>query len=199
MKIDGFHIDGYGVHHDLGATDLPDGLTIVSGPNEAGKTTLQHFLVGMLFGHTAVNRPDHHAPLRGGTYGGRLVVADDTGRRLTIHRGARKSSLRLNDDDGPVADGELQALLGNATRDLYQSIFAVHTDELDELKALSDEQVRDRVFSAGVLGAGRTAQQALTALAAERDELLRPGKRTSDKYAIKRLQAELVEARAALA
>lgn len=57
MKIRGLHIDGYGVHHDLGIDDLPDGLTIVCGPNEAGKTTLQHFLVGMLFGFTPATGP----------------------------------------------------------------------------------------------------------------------------------------------
>lgn len=199
MKIDGFHIDGYGVHHDLGVTDLPDGLTIIAGPNEAGKTTLQHFLVGMLFGFTATNRPDHHAPLRGGTYGGRLFVTDRTGRPLTIHRGARRSSLHVTGPEGPVPDAELSDLLGGATKDLYQSIFAVHLEELAELKALSDEQVRDRVFSAGVLGAGRTAQRALAQLADERDALLKPGGRSPDKYLIKRLRAQLVEARAELA
>ena len=94
MKIDGWHLDGYGVHHDLGVTSLPHGLTVVSGPNEAGKSTLQDFLVGMLFGFTASNRPDHHPPLRGGTYGGRLLVTDDEGTSFTIHRGARRSSLR---------------------------------------------------------------------------------------------------------
>jgi uncharacterized protein YhaN len=199
VKIDGFHIDGYGVHHDLGISDLPGGLTIVAGPNEAGKTTLQHFLVGMLFGFTASNRPDHHAPLRGGTYGGRLFLSDADGRQLTVHRGARRSSLRITGPDGPVEDSELADLLGGATKDLYQSIFAVHIDELAELRALSDEQVRDRVFSAGIIGAGRTAQAALTELVTERDALLKPGGRSPDKYRIKRLRGELVEARSLLA
>jgi len=199
MKIEGFHIDGYGVHHDLSANGLPHGLTIIAGPNEAGKTTLQHFLVGMLFGFTASNRPDHHAPLRGGTYGGRLLVSDDDGRTLTIHRGGRRSSLHITSTEGPVADAELTDLLGGATKDLFESIFAVHLDELAELKALSDEQVRDRVFSAGILGAGKTAQRALGQLADERDGLLKPGGRSPDKYLIKKLSADLVGARGQLA
>ena len=198
MKIDGFHIDGFGVHHDLSADDLPDGLTIIAGPNEAGKTTLQHFLVGMLFGFTPSNRPDHHAPLRGGAYGGRLLITDPDGRSLTIARSARRSSLRITGPDGPVDDAELHDLLGGATRDLFQSIFAVHIDELAELRALSDDQVRDRVFSAGIIGAGRTAQAALTQLADERDALLKPGGRSPDKYRIKRLRSELIDARSEL-
>lgn len=35
----------------------------------------------------------------------------------------------------------LADLLGGATRDLYESIFAVHVEELAELKALTDDQV----------------------------------------------------------
>jgi uncharacterized protein YhaN len=201
MRIDGWHIDGYGVHHDLGVADLPEGLTVINGPNEAGKTTLQHFLVGMLFGFTATNRPDHHAPLRGGAYGGRLLVTDDEGQAFTIHRSARRSSLRVTGADGPVADpeAEVRRLLGGATKDLYQSLFAVHTDELDELRALTDDQVRDRVFSAGILGAGRTAQAALGQLSAERDELWKPGGRSAEKYLLKRLRTELADARGHLA
>jgi uncharacterized protein YhaN len=200
MRIVGWHIDGYGIHHDAGVEALPDGLTIVGGPNEAGKTTLQHFLVGMLFGFTASNRPDHHAPLRGGSYGGRLFVTATDGTPFTIHRGARRSSLQIIGPDGPVTDPELELrhLLGGATKDLFEAVFAVHTDDLAELRALSDEQVRDRVFSAGILGAGRTAQAALGQLAGERDALLKPGGRT-DKYVLKRLRRELVDARGALA
>ncbi|MFN8018418.1 MAG: AAA family ATPase [Acidimicrobiales bacterium] len=197
MKLDGWHIDGYGVHADLAVRDLPRGLTVVHGPNESGKTTLQHFLVGMLFGFSASNRPDHHAPLRGGSYGGRLFVTDATGRPLTISRGARRSSLHISGPDGDIAEGELAQLLGGATKDLYQSIFAVHTEEVAELRALTDDQVRDRVFSAGILGAGRTAQQALGQLADGRDALLKPGGR-GDKYLLKQLRTDLVAARSAL-
>jgi uncharacterized protein YhaN len=197
MKVDGWHIDGFGVHADQTVEHLADGLTVVHGPNESGKTTLQHFLVGMLFGFPPSNRAGYHAPLRGGAFGGQLFVEDGHGRRLTIHRGSAKSSLRITGPDGPVPEGELADLLGGATRDLFQSIFAVHSTELAELKALTDDQVRDRVFSAGIVGAGRTAQQALAQLAEGRDALLKPRGR-GDSYRLKQLRTDLVAARAQL-
>lgn len=194
MKIDGWHIDGYGVHADLHVTDLPDGLTIIAGPNESGKTTLQHFLVGMLFGFTAVNRPDHHLALRGGTYGGRLFITTDDGQHLTIHRGARKSSLKVTTADGTPYEGDLGAVLGGASKELFQSVFAVHLADLAELRALTEDQVRDRVFSAGILGAGRSAQTALGQLGDERDALLKPNGR-GERYRLKELRSQLADAR----
>ena len=74
MRITGWSIDGFGQFHKAEVTDLPPGLIVVHGPNESGKTTLQHFLTAMLFGVPPKNSPAHHKPLRGGSHGGRLFV-----------------------------------------------------------------------------------------------------------------------------
>ena len=197
MRIHGWHIDGFGVHHDLQVTDLPRGLTVVTGPNESGKTTLQHFLTGMLFGFANKGRPDRHEPVDGGNYGGRLFVTDEDGRAIVIHRGARKSSLRLATAEGDLDPAELADLLGGASKELFQSVFAVHLSELAELKALTADQVRERVFSAGIVGAGRTAEAALKDLGEKRDMLLRPSGRGA--FLLKSLRDDLVAARGALA
>jgi hypothetical protein len=42
MRIDGWRVDGFGVFAGASVDDLPPGLTVVSGPNEAGKSTLPH-------------------------------------------------------------------------------------------------------------------------------------------------------------
>lgn len=195
MKIDGWHIDGYGVHADLHAEDLGTGLTIVAGPNESGKTTLQHFLIGMLFGFPSVrDEKGHHPPLRGGNFGGRLFVTTDDGQQLTIIRSKARSSLRVTHRDGTPFDGDLADALGGATRELFESIFSVRLENLAELKALTEDQVRDRVFSAGIFGAGRSAQAALTQLGGERDALFKPNGR-SETVRLKQLRSQLAEAR----
>jgi len=67
MRVTGFHIDGFGALADLGFDDLSPGLVIVSGPNEAGKSTLLDFLTTMLFGFpTRRDNPRFRAPVRGG-------------------------------------------------------------------------------------------------------------------------------------
>ena len=197
MRIHGWHIDGFGVHHDHQVTDLPKGLTVITGPNESGKSTLQHFLAGVLFGYPNKGRPDRHDPVNGGNYGGRLFVTDDQGRAITIHRGARKSSLRLATADGDLDPAELADLVGGASKDLFQSVFAVRLADLAELKALTADQVRERVFSAGIVGAGKTAEAALAELGSARDMLLRPSGRGG--FLLKTLREDLVAARGRLA
>ena len=49
MKILSLHIEGFGKFHDLDIS-FKDGLNVVYGKNEAGKSTLHTFIRGMLFG-----------------------------------------------------------------------------------------------------------------------------------------------------
>ena len=49
MKILSLHIEGFGKFHDLDIS-FKEGLNVVYGKNEAGKSTLHTFIRGMLFG-----------------------------------------------------------------------------------------------------------------------------------------------------
>lgn len=49
MKILSLHIDGFGKFHNRDIS-FQDGLNVVYGKNEAGKSTLHTFIKGMLFG-----------------------------------------------------------------------------------------------------------------------------------------------------
>ena len=44
MKITDLEIDGFGVWHDLKLNNLSRRVTAFYGPNEAGKTTVMHFV-----------------------------------------------------------------------------------------------------------------------------------------------------------
>ena len=69
MKIVSWSIDGFGVFRDHAGPELPDGITVLHGPNEAGKSTLLAFIRGVLFGFKATERDclrgaDGRAPRR---------------------------------------------------------------------------------------------------------------------------------------
>ncbi|WP_195210320.1 AAA family ATPase [Actinomarinicola tropica] len=175
MRIRGWHVDGFGVFHDARVEDLPSGLTIVAGPNEAGKSTLLAFLRGVLFGFPdGRSRSRRHPPVNGGRHGGAVVLGTDDGD-WSVERYVDPKAFVLRRPDGSLAeDHELTDLLGHADAGLFNNVFAFGLSELDGFELLDSQAVRDRVFSAGVVGAGRSARSAIDALDARRSALVRP-------------------------
>ena len=172
MRLRGWHVEGFGLLHDFRVEDLADGLTIVFGPNEAGKTSLLAFIRGVLFGYPDRRQKERqYPPLRGGRHGGRVFVESD-GATWTVERFASPAHLSITQPNGALgSDGDLRRLLGGVDAGLYRNVFAFSLAELQELKSLEVEGVRERIFAAGVVGAGRSARTAITALAAERAEI----------------------------
>ena len=172
MRLRGWHVEGFGVLHDFGVEDLTDGLTIVYGPNESGKTSLLAFIRGVFFGYPDRRQKERqYPPLRGGRHGGRVFVESDQST-WTVERFASPAHLSITQPNGSIgSDGDLRRLLGGVDAGLYRNVFAFSLAELQELKSLEVEGVRERIFAAGVVGAGRSARAAIKALAAERAEI----------------------------
>lgn len=84
MRIQSLEIDGYGVWAGLRIDAFGDGVHVVLGPNEAGKTTLLGFLRWMLYGSASADA-GYLPPLRGRRAGGRLVILGHDGP-CVIHR-----------------------------------------------------------------------------------------------------------------
>ena len=172
MRLRGWHVEGFGVLHDFRVGDLSGGLTIIFGPNEAGKTSLLAFIRGVLFGYPDRRQKERqYPPLRGGRHGGRVFVESDQST-WTVERFASPAHLSITQPNGSLgSDGDLRRLLGGVDVGLYRNVFAFSLAELQELKSLEVEGVRERIFAAGVVGAGRSARAAITALAAARAEI----------------------------
>ena len=193
MRITDVRVDGYGVLSDLHIKDLPPGLTVLYGPNEAGKSTLLDFLRGVLFGFSD-RRARHafHEPLHGGRHGGALTIMSDDGRRLLLERHVRARHPVLSSAEGLALDeAELRRLLGGADDALFRTVFAFGLNELSSLEALDRDEIRDVVFSAGVLGAGRSATRAARAFDARRAILVRPRQQDAVANQLQRRLEEL--------
>ena len=169
MRLRGWHVEGFGLLHDFRVEELSDGLTIIFGPNESGKTSLLAFIRGVLFGYPDRRQKERqYPPLRGGRPGGRLFIESDRST-WTVERFASPVPLSITQPNGSLgSDGDLRRLLGGVDAGLYRNVFAFSLAELQELKSLEVEGVRERIFAAGVVGAGRSARAAIKALAAER-------------------------------
>jgi uncharacterized protein YhaN len=164
MRIRGWEIDGFGVLHDVAVVGLPDGMTVVHGANEAGKSTLLEFLRRMLFGLPA-DGTTPYAPLHGGAHGGRLLIAGPGGDYVVARDLDQRGAPTVRRPDGSTGGGaDLARLLAGADEALFRAVFAFSLDDLQTLSGLDAAGVRDALFSASLAGAGRSARAALLML-----------------------------------
>ncbi|MGZ9582920.1 AAA family ATPase [Paenibacillus marinisediminis] len=186
MRIERMELQAYGSFHQR-VLDLPEqGMTIIVGPNEAGKSTIFSYICSMLYGWskrgTAMER---YEPLNGGAISGRLTAKDRDGGRWIIERRDRSNGpfVRIQHVDpfGNMRERsqlELeQELLGGLHADLYNKLFAVTLDELHALHTLQGEELRSMLYDAG-FDAGRSIAGSERKLQAEMDKLYKPRGRT---------------------
>ncbi len=189
MKLRRLDVDGFGTLSGFTIEELSPRLTVISGPNEAGKSTLLDFVRFVLFGFPRERSISKHEPLRGGRHGGSLRVLDDEGREWTIERHADRRGALVTGPNGETGgEEELRALLGGADANVFRTVFAFGLSELISLENLESDEVRDLIFTAGVLGAGRSATQAVRQLGDRQSELLKPRARARANDLARRLE-----------
>lgn len=199
MFIRELHVDGYGALQDALLT-LDRSVTILYGPNEAGKSTLLRFIRSMLYGFPSRKElVERGEPVRGGRHGGRLFLSGRDGREWMLERYAvRGSGLTLRDAAGlerQLTQAEWERLaLGGMTEKLFRQLFAVSLDELRQLRSLQGEEVGNYLYHAGLAG-GAALTEARRRIAAEMDRLYRPKGVTQE---INKLMAAIKDAEAAI-
>jgi uncharacterized protein YhaN len=179
MRIDQIYVDGYGLFHEFSLDDLSPASTVILGPNESGKTTLLSFIRAILFGFLDRRSAENlYEPLRGGRHGGRIALVDSRSRRFIVERypGPRGGTVTLTLPDGSASGAsDLAVLLGHTSRDLFRNVFAFSLAELQDFETLSSDDVRARVYGAGI-GAGRLGLPEIERkIEQDRGELYREG------------------------
>ena len=76
MKLLALEVEGFGVWNGLRFQRMSEGLNVVYGPNEAGKSTVLHFIRSALYGFSPERRR-YLPPKHGGRPGGWIEVAAD--------------------------------------------------------------------------------------------------------------------------
>ena len=152
MKFEEIYINGFGIFHNHHIKNLTSGLTILVGPNEAGKSTILSFQKRILFGFPdRRSRLNLYPPLAGGNHGGRLIVSTGDNTRYIIERyckGANDAKVILP-DGSTGGTTELSNLLGHANKDIFENIYAFGLTELQDFETLNSEAVKGRIYSAG--------------------------------------------------
>jgi len=154
MKINEIFIDGFGLFSNTRIKGLTFGINVIYGPNEFGKTTLLEFIRRILFGFPKRSAKTNPYPqLMGGAYGGKLICELSSGEQLIIHREEGKRGGKLTSYiDSKLLSGqeELNKYIGHISQTFYENIYAIKLDELQEIETLESEEVKSRIFGAGL-------------------------------------------------
>ncbi|WP_416144318.1 AAA family ATPase [Planococcus koreensis] len=155
MKIEKLVIYGFGKHQDREIILDPE-LSIIYGTNEAGKTTIQQFIIQTLFGYPSKNQNlRRYEPKNGGKYGGQLHIVDPDFGRVIIERVKGKSAgdVTLYFEDGSRgSETELKMILRDYDRASFESVFSFSIHELQGLENMNEEELSRTLLASGTTG-----------------------------------------------
>lgn len=140
------------------------GLHLVYGPNEAGKTSSLRALTYLLFGFPHLSADHFVHPNEQLRVGGKLRHSDGEELELLRRRGNR-NTLRGPDDSSGVADERLSRFLGGIGQDTFEALFGIDHERLtragEEIRT-GQGRLGEILFAAGAGLAGlRLAQEKL--------------------------------------
>ncbi|HSF41746.1 MAG TPA: AAA family ATPase, partial [Thermoanaerobaculia bacterium] len=193
MRLLDLHLKAFGPFTDrrLDLSGGTEGLHVVFGPNEAGKSSALRAIKALLYGfpqRSADNFLHAHEDLR---VGGRLRHSDGSEYAFVRRKGTK--STVLAPDESPLDDGFLDRCLQGMEEKLFSSLFGIdHEALIAGGKELLDQHgdVGQALFAAG-LGT-RSLRKVLQSLDAEANELFLP---RGSKPLINRAVGELEETR----
>lgn len=163
----------------LDLSQEPQGLHLIYGPNEAGKSSALRAITDFLFEIPSRSNDDFihaYGKLR---IGAELESSDGNRLKVTRRKG-RQKTLRCGDDQNPVDETQLQAFLGNVDREMFKLMFGIDHEHLRQggTQILAGEgEIGQLLFAAGAGIAN--LQDIQTTLNQETEQLFKPLGRSS--------------------
>ncbi|MBK3495950.1 AAA family ATPase [Viridibacillus sp. YIM B01967] len=161
MYIRKLVIFGFGQHENV-TIDLKKGINVIYGLNEAGKTTIQQFILHILFGFPQKNAQQlRYEPKAGGKYGGQLHITDDEYGDCVIERvkGKAIGDVRVYFGDGTRGNEEaLAKIVHGYNRQGFESIFSFSVHQLQQLEHMSEDDLSRVLLASGTTGIDQLTQ-----------------------------------------
>lgn len=155
MKIEKLNIYGFGKHENV-TVDFGQGISVVYGLNEAGKTTIQQFILHILFGFPPKNNALlRYEPKSGGKYGGQVHLIDETYGKCIVERIRGKSAgdVTVYFEDGTKGGEEqLNTLLRQYDRASFESIFSFSLLQLQGFEKMDEDELSRTLLASGTTG-----------------------------------------------
>ena len=128
MRFTKLTLAKFGMFTDTDLDLLPEGVNVVVGANEAGKTTTMAAIHQLLYG--IPTRSPHsylhsNSDLRIGA-----TVRENDGVELEVFRIKRNNASLISPSDQPIAEETMARLLGGVGPEAYRTIFSISHEEI---------------------------------------------------------------------
>jgi len=155
LKLVKLQIYGFGKHENI-EINLNNGINVFYGENEVGKTTIQQFILHILFGFPQRNAQLlRYEPKSSATYGGKIEIIDDQERFITIERVKGKASGEVTvyfPDGSRGGEKELSSILHSYSRTDFEAIFSFSLLQLQGFEKMTEEELTRTLLSSGTTG-----------------------------------------------
>lgn len=199
MRVENLQVKQYGILRNWQVSDLPAGVVIFYGPNEAGKSTLFDLLTSLFYGFSPATIAKHpymswydYAPLN---ISAGLMLRDN--RQGQVHRRLLPSGpqgtfrlLKKNENSIPERIGNRAlAFVQHIRRDLYQALYALSVYDFKHLEDKHRDEIQDCLLGDLTTARFHPVKKVLSELQEEANKLWRVDRRGSPKH--KELSTEL--------
>lgn len=192
----------YGALEGRTLGDLGDRLTIVHGPNEAGKTSFSSLVRAVLYGFPTASKDDAYVS-GAGKREGRLVFADGADSWVVERtEGPHGGPLAVRSLAGPERPRLRDEITAGVSEEAFRVVLGFGLDDMARIEALrgSGDDIIAPLYAASV-GMRVSPQAVRDAIAAEADTLFAPRARTKRVHdllaRLREVRAELRDVRAA--
>ncbi len=178
MKIREIQIQQFG-RFDEWKMKLPEeGLLVIHGQNEAGKSTLRQMILSVLFQFPRKPVLDRYLRTKDSRLTrGSLQVTLSDGRSLVAERNTHEKELKLTLENGvPLSKEILTERFGGIDRALYEDVFCFDLDGLQGFDALGATDLNQWLFNASMPGSDEILKLEQSLLK-KRDALFKPSGR----------------------
>ena len=160
LVIKNIIIDGFGAFREREFKTNGRQFVLMTGINEAGKSTCFSFIRGVISGFRSQRvKENHYIPKQGGKHGG-AIIASFGHEDFRIERYSKDKEFKL-ESNGSIS-AEIFQKLDQLGIDQYRAIFAFDLDELRNLAVLDSTELNEKLFSSTLSGSTDLVSESLT-------------------------------------
>ncbi|MBN4074381.1 AAA family ATPase [bacterium AH-315-E09] len=195
MRIKRFEINDFGKFHNLNTIDkLDNGLVLIYGKNEAGKTTLFELIKTLFYGFKPASREKNpNVSWKNDRIEFTCDVEMDNGDKLVIYRRLLSSPSGKIIKDGKVEEIKNYAIrqVSHISPEIYSKIFALKVEDLAEIQGEAWSEIQEKLLAGFGSEELVSVREVLKKINEESDSLFK--KRKSEHQLVRKLKTIIVD------